>query len=121
MALYARRAAKGDTTNQVVDGSTLEEILQPAVEMRDGSSAIGYPWEFKYSNGLWYKSKQGGDPGYRSSVTLVPDLNVGIFVSAFTDPVPEDSVWTVPAADILTKALLSILWNHQPHRPIPDA
>jgi hypothetical protein len=48
------------------------------------------------TGGLWYKSKQGGDPGYRSSLTLVPELNLGVFVSALTDPVDEDSVWSVP-------------------------
>jgi CubicO group peptidase (beta-lactamase class C family) len=50
----------------LVDGATITELLQPVAEMRDGSSAIGLPWEFKYSSGLWYKSKQGGDPGYRT-------------------------------------------------------
>jgi hypothetical protein len=124
MMLYARRDAMKDTELQVIDGASLSEILQPVIQMRDGASAIGYPWEFKYSKfasgnspgssssttttsasakqvggqtgGLWYKSKQGGDPGYRSSLTLVPELNLGVFVSALTDPVDEDSVWSVP-------------------------
>lgn len=127
MRLYARRDDKRDNAAQVIDGASITEILQPAVQLRDGSSAVGYPWEFKFSTskrgGLWYKSKQGGDPGYRSSLTLAPDLNLGIFVSALTDPLPggEDSAWTVPAADILTAALLDILWSHKPHAPIADA
>ena len=37
------------------------------------------------------------------------------------DPVPEDSVWTIPAADILTAALQEILWSHQPRTPIAEA
>ena len=121
MALYARRdGAAGGA--QVVDGATLEELLQPVVQMRDGSSAVGLPWEFKYSNGLWYKSKQGGDPGYRSSLTLVDELGIGIFTSALTDPAgTEDSVWTIPAADILARAVQAILWDHRPHPAVPNA
>ena len=38
----------------------------------------------RYSNGLWLKSKQGGDPGYRSSLTLSEDLGLGLFISALT-------------------------------------
>ena len=38
----------------------------------------------RYSKGLWLKSKQGGDPGYRSSLTLSEDLGLGLFISALT-------------------------------------
>ena len=125
LMLFARRREprrvsedRAERAHQIIDGATLTEMLQPVVMLRDGSSAVGTPFEFKYSNGLWLKSKQGGDPGYRSSITLSEDLELGIFFSALTDPVPEDSVWTIPAADILTKALREILWSHQPRIPI---
>jgi hypothetical protein len=55
-----------------------------------------------------------------SSLTLVPELDLGVFVSALTDPVQEDSVWTVATADILSKAVLAILDRHRPHPPIPN-
>eukprot|EP01052_Picozoa_sp_SAG31_P032930 SAG31_NODE_3662_length_4011_cov_8.856851_4_plen_313_part_00 len=86
MQLWARRdwplnASSAAAVGQILDGGTLDEILQPKVEMRDGRAAIGQPWEFLYSNGRWLKSKQGGDPGYRSSLTLSPDLDLGVFIS----------------------------------------
>ena len=54
-------------------------------------------------------SKQGGDPGYRSSLTLCPALRLGVFTSALTDPVPENSVYTIPIVDILAPVLTAIL------------
>jgi CubicO group peptidase (beta-lactamase class C family) len=110
MSLWARRSQRGpkrvargdaDPVAPIIDGATLDEMLQPVVEMRDGRSAIGKPWEFLYSRGQWLKSKQGGDPGYRSSLTLCPALNLGVFISALTDPVAENSVYTIPVVDIL--------------------
>ena len=48
-----------EAAEQVVDGDTLHEMLAPAVLLRDGSSAVGSPWEEKFSGGVWVKSKQG--------------------------------------------------------------
>jgi CubicO group peptidase (beta-lactamase class C family) len=65
-------APAGATPDQVLDGDTLWENLNPATVLRDGSSAVGAgAWEFKYSSGVWIRSKQGELPGYRSSVSLV--------------------------------------------------
>jgi len=112
MTLWARRDQpknRNALPTQILDGATLDEMLQPVVEMRDGRAAIGKPWEFLYSNGLWLKSKQGGDPGYRSSLTLSTDLELGVFISALTDPVAENSVYTIPIVDILAPVLTAIL------------
>lgn len=47
MALWARRDQPRFATNasaaQILDGATLDEMLQPVVEMRDGRAAIGKP------------------------------------------------------------------------------
>jgi len=67
----------GASPSQILDGDTLREALLPSVLLRDGSSAVGTPWEVKYSSGVWMKGKQGELPGYRSSVTLVEELKLG--------------------------------------------
>jgi hypothetical protein len=122
MALWARRDrprfAANASAAQILDGATLDEMLQPVVEMRDGRAAVGKPWEFLYSDGLWLKSKQGGDPGYRSSLTLSPALDLGVFVSALTDPVAENSVYTIPVVGILAPALTAILADGARRLPI---
>ena len=121
MKLFFRtRAAKASgARSQIVDGATLAEALLPAITLRDGSSAVGTPWEFKYSSALWMKSKQGELPGYRSSVTLIEGLRLGIFTSALVSDVPEKSVWTIPALDIVAPAVRAALWRLQPPRALP--
>ena len=64
----------GDSVPDGAGGVTLREMLSPATLLRDGSSAVGSPWEIKYSGGVWVKSKQGELPGYRSSVMLAEPL-----------------------------------------------
>eukprot|EP00947_MAST-08B_sp_MAST-8B-sp1_P004846 g4846.t1 len=116
----ASSTAVGAAGNQILDGDTLREVLGPAVLLRDGSSAVGSgAWEMKYSSGVWVKSKQGELPGYRSSVSLVEDLKVGVFTSALVSDVAELSVWTVPAMDILVPAVRAALWALQAARPPP--
>ena len=89
---------EGAANNQILDGDTLAELLRPSVLLRDGSSAVGTPWEMKYSteSQVWVKSKQGELPGYRSSVSVVEELKLGVFTSALVSDVDEHSVWTIP-------------------------
>lgn len=67
------------------------EMLLPTILLADGSSAVGTPMEMKYEGGVWTKGKQGELPGYRSSMTMVPKLKLGIFTSALVSDVEE--VW----------------------------
>merc|ERR1719486_535753 len=69
-------------TKQILDGDSLNEMLEAVVLLEDGTSAVGSPWEAKYSSGVWMKSKQGQLPGYRSAVSIVEELKIGVFVSA---------------------------------------
>ena len=89
--------------NQILDGDTLAELLRPSVLLRDGSSAVGTPWEMKYSteSKVWVKSKQGELPGYRSSVSVVEELKLGVFTSALVSDVDEHSVWTIPGMNMI--------------------
>lgn len=101
--------------------STLSEMMKPAILLRDGSSAVGSPMEMKYLNrsGFWSKGKQGELPGFRSSVTMVGPLNLGIFISALVSDVPELSVWTIPALDILAPAVAAAAFKTQPKAALP--
>lgn len=67
LKLFFRSDEPADAGRQIVDGDSLREMLAPSVLLRDGSSAVGSPWEMKYSSGVWIQSKQGELPGYRSS------------------------------------------------------
>lgn len=57
------------------------------------------PYKTRFSSSLWMKSKQGELPGYRSSVTIVEGLKIGIFTSALISEVDEKSVWTIPGEE----------------------
>eukprot|EP00658_Telonema_sp_P-2_P043883 TRINITY_DN31759_c0_g1_i1.p1 TRINITY_DN31759_c0_g1~~TRINITY_DN31759_c0_g1_i1.p1 ORF type:complete len:168 (-),score=14.16 TRINITY_DN31759_c0_g1_i1:117-620(-) len=74
----------------------------------------------KYSSGVWVKSKQGELPGYRSSVSIVEPLKLGVFTSALVSEVAEKSVWTVPAMDILVPAVQRAAWMLAPGPSLPS-
>eukprot|EP01045_Picozoa_sp_COSAG04_P016725 COSAG04_NODE_1422_length_6834_cov_13.536154_3_plen_378_part_00 len=166
LMLFARRR-EPRSSDQIVDGSTLTEMLQPVVMLRDGSSAVGSPFEFKCAlpvtpthptprahtkvlrGQVLERAVAEEQAGRRSRLPQLPHAlrgprprplhlradrkshdrrrNPGGAASEMNssgcgqDPVPEDSVWTIPAADILTAALQEILWSHQPRTPIAEA
>jgi len=67
----------------LIDGVSLREFLTPAMNLQDGNSAFGFPWEFNYtrigvgnSSGFWIKSKAGAASGYRSQIAMSTDLKV---------------------------------------------
>jgi hypothetical protein len=122
MKLFLRESsAAAAGTSQIIDGDTIAEMLAPSVLLGDGSSAVGTPWEMKYSEGVWVKSKQGELPGYRSSVSIVEPLKLGVFTSALVSDVDELSVWSIPSLDILIPAVTAASWkiaaSHAPVLP----
>ena len=70
-----------------------------------GCLLVGRRRACRYSSGVWIKSKQGELPGFRSSVSLVEPLKLGVFISALVSDVEELSVWTIPALDLLVPAV----------------
>ena len=70
---------------------------------------------------VWTKGKQGELPGYRSSVTVVEDMKVGIFTSCLVSDASEHSVWTVPALAVLVPAVEAALWRLQPAPTLPPS
>lgn len=77
-------------------------------------------FRYKWSDGFWTKSKQGELDGYRSCITLIDDLKLGIFVSALQSEVPEGSVWAIPAINILAPAILAEVSDASMHLPARD-
>ena len=101
-------------------GSTISEMLAPEILLRNGFEAVGTPFEMQYvSNRYWTKGKQGELPGYRSSMTIVDELRLGVFTSALVSDVDEDSVWTIPALEILAPAFEAALNRLQPSPQLP--
>jgi len=106
--------------SQIVDGSTINEVLKPVILNNDGYSGFGLPWEFKYIQNYWVKSKAGSLPGYRSQVAIVPPIKLGIFCVGTTDnDDPTQSMLTEPSLDLLIPVFTDVLWSLQPQIPIP--
>ena len=86
--------------------NTIAEMMAPSVLLRNGYEAVGTPFEMQYiANKYWTKGKQGELPGYRSSITVIEELKVGVFTSALVTDVKSNSVWTIDALKILAPAL----------------
>ena len=135
MKLWFRDEAPADGREQPLDGDTLREMLSAQTLLRDGD-AIGAPWEMTHRGAAdasqprrwWYRSKQGELDGYRSSVALVPELQLGVFVAALVTDVdePTNTVWTYPLLDALAPVVEAALWRLAAERaagepPLPPA
>jgi len=121
--MFRQNQTMGD--NQLLDSSTINEMLTPVMDLPDAVTAFGTPWEFEYSisNKLWIKAKAGELPGYRTQLSLVPALKLGVFVSAFRTSIekwdPTNTAWTVPILDVLIPALIKILAAAQTAPTLP--
>lgn len=116
--LFRRNAPAGGS--QVLDGATIAELLTPVLLTHDGVGGFGYPFEFNYTAGYWTLSKAGELPGYRSNVAIVPELKIGVFVSALLSTTPDDSTLTIPMLDLLIPAFEQVLFSMDPPSPFPS-
>ena len=66
-------------------------------------------------------SKEGQLPGFRSSVSVVPALGIGVFAAALRTTTPDVTVDTVPALSALAPALVAVLQDREPRRRPPPA
>jgi len=105
---------------QVLDGSTINEVLRPIILDTDGYSGFGTPWEFKYIQDYWLKSKAGSLVGYRSQVAIVPPIKLGVFCvdTSGTDD-STNSILTEPLMNMLLPVFTQVLWSLQPKVPLP--
>ncbi len=120
MKLVFRASVPAAPPTQMVDGATLSEMLLPRVLLRDGFEAVGVPWEMQFEPAVgWLKGKQGELPGFRSSVTVSEDLQLGVFTSALVTDVDEHTVWTVPVLKILGPAIKEAMQKLAPLPQLP--
>eukprot|EP01084_Bolivina_argentea_P078636 142711_1 len=112
---------------QILDGTTVTEILKPKLLLNDGMEAIGTPFEMHYHqfqtlhgynggssmSGVWYKGKQGEVLGYRSSLMMIPEYKLGVFTVALEDPeyISEGSVWSNNILDIMLPIVDNLLYE----------
>jgi len=69
-----------ETDNEVLDLVTRNEMRHTGFFHSDGISGVSAgAFELAHLQGHWTKNKLGGAPGFRSSITLVPELGLGIF------------------------------------------
>jgi len=112
MQLFRTNATNGPS--QLLDGFTINEMLQGLSLLPDGVNAYGFPYEFAFLQNYWTLSKAGELDGYRSQLAIVPQLKLGVFVSATVDDVPDPTVWTLPTLELLVPVLEALLWKYQP-------
>lgn len=133
MAHFMSQLFRTDTprsASQVLDGATINELLEGVSNLRDGRGVYGLPFEFEYLptngdwSGKWAKSKAGMLPGYRSQMALAPDIKLGIFISVLTsDPFNDttESAFTVQAMNMVGTAIEATLKEMQAvPPPFPD-
>jgi len=121
MFMFRNNITVNDYEYQILNGTTIEEILKPKIVLRDGYEAIGNPFEMRYrefvtnngvNTGVWYKGKQGELSGYRSSVVLVPEYKIGIFNVALISDVSDSTVWTYNVLDMLIPYVDGLLYEY---------
>eukprot|EP01133_Synstelium_polycarpum_P006803 gene6803-7908_t len=97
--------------NDILDISTVKECLSTVFNLNsDGVSAYGQPWELSYNskNRIWTRQKSGSLNGYRSQLALVPELGLGVFISAMKHFQTPDC-FMGDILDLLIPAYVSVL------------
>jgi CubicO group peptidase (beta-lactamase class C family) len=107
-------AGSGDSSGGplALSAASARELLGPVFWNRDGASLMGCPWEMHVSGSYLVASKGGNLPGYSTSLSLVPQLNLSLAV-AWNGGADEIS-WVDAALDALLPALAAELSALQP-------
>jgi len=117
-----RNTKPADNKEQILDGATINEWLGHVMSFADGIGGFGMGWEPNYVGGFWGYSKAGELDGYRSQITIVPGLKLGVFASATITTFPEDAstaVFNIPALQILNPAFTAAVKKLQLTPPLP--
>jgi len=67
---------------QVLDGSSIREMMQPRYLQSDRESGFALPFELYHLNDYMLRTKLGDVNGYSAQIVLVPELKLGIAVLA---------------------------------------
>lgn len=80
---------------QVLGSSTLREMHQPVIMTPDLESGYGIGWGIRRQSGFKVIGHSGGLPGYRTNITLVPPLKLGVIIFTNYDTAPVEITNTV--------------------------
>jgi len=119
ISLMFRTDKPADDGHQILDGNSISEMLEPTILFNDGTGGFGLPWEFNYTSNIYVKSKAGELAGYSTQLAIVPDIKLGIFHVATVSDTTDESVWTIPALNILIPAFMEALTALQPKPTLP--
>jgi len=106
---------------QIFDSSSTAQMLLPVLMTHDGVIGFGSPWEQNYTFGYWTKSKQGELPGYRSNLVIVPDLKIGVLVTALIDNTPDPTVYAMTMLGLIIPAFENVLKDIYVPPPLPPS
>ncbi len=122
MFMFRNNYTVNNTVNQILDGSTINEILEPQTLLNDLSEVVGLPFEMTYElfntttgrmKSIWFRGKQGELSGFRSSLMLVPEYKLGVFTSALVSDVSDGYVWTNAVLHMILPVLDGILQQYE--------
>ena len=118
--MFRNNESIGSNNNQLFDGVTVNEMLVPNINLRNNYQTIGLPWEMQFvefntseyndgKTGVWFKSKQGELPGYRTSTAMVPSYKLGVFTASLTDDISDGTVWSYQILSMILPTLNDLL------------
>jgi hypothetical protein len=99
-------------------------MMQTVYAFADGISGYGSPFENRYSqnHSVWVRSKSGSNPGYSSMMSIIPELQFGIFTCVLQSSIPDptSSAYVFPILDVVLPVVTQVLWEAQPPPTLPQ-
>ncbi|EGC30566.1 hypothetical protein DICPUDRAFT_50700 [Dictyostelium purpureum] len=110
MSKYMAFWLNNEFDDHILDPSTHNEALSAVQLVNDGVNAYGTPFEMFYDseNQIWTKNKAGQLDGYRTQMSLIKPLKLGLFFSSLLAFETED-VFTRAATQVLVPAYEAVL------------
>jgi len=105
------------TRDGLLSGDGYQQYFLPGVLFSDGVSSYGRAgWEIAYANGLRTLTKDGIIGGFCSTVAIVPDLKLGVYVWSNVQLTMTEA--SAGAINLLVPTIISALQSKQT-KPIP--
>jgi len=99
---------KGELNGKrILNAKSYEQLWGPSARVND-QSQVGLSWFLESYRGNATVSHSGGDTGYRSHCTLLPEKDIGIILASNYDRTPMGSI---------RNGVLDILLGHEPKVP----
>ncbi len=107
----------GDATALTLNPSTVRSWLNTIAYQNRDQTGFGLPWEISRTRNYTLFTKGGSLPGFRSHISIIPELKLGTTLLFNTGTSSAD--WTDKALDILLPALTEWLSSVQPMPSLP--